>query len=306
MRRTPHATNNQVHFPRCAVLGVALLIGACGSTAASGAAQTDGGGALTDGSQASTDAGAGSDSTAPVVSDLCKNPPADLATSKQRSQSCSLGDDARFFVRSAPYSKVVIEVGSTKIATPSKAATDHLVAVMGSLLDKSGGVTVLLDSPIDDVGHPITLAQAGALEDGARTQFSQGDTVVFYYLVVSDGSTDDTSAGTVLGYAYRPSSMVVFQKSIFANSGGLGQPSRDIVESTVVAHEFGHILGLVNARTPMQTPHEDSAHPKHDVNTACLMYYANNSSAGLANLLSGGAVPDFDTACRADVAALLR
>jgi hypothetical protein len=57
-------------------------------------------------------------------------------------------------------------------------------------------------------------------------------------------------------------------------------------------------------RTPMQTPHEDPAHPKHDVNNACLMYWANNSSAGLANLLTGGTVPDYDANCRADLAAL--
>ena len=128
---------------------------------------------------------------------------------------------------------------------------------------------------------------------------------MFFYLVVSDPSADDSGNLKVLGEAYRASSMVVFQGSIKSVSGGLGQPSADIVESAVVAHEYGHVLGLVNISTPMVTPHQDTAHGAHDTNTKCLMYYLNNSSAGLAgNLLSGGTVPDFDAQCRADLAAV--
>lgn len=250
-----------------------------------------------------TEGAAGMPESEPVSS-LCGDPPADLPTSKQRSRSCSLGDDARFFVRAAPYTKVVIEIGSTLSATPSQAATDHLIEVMQDLLDKPDGVSVVVDDPVPDVGHAVSLTEAAAIEDASRTRFTLGDTVVFYYLVVSERSDEDTASSTILGYAYRPSSMVVFQAGIDGNAGGLGQPSRDIVESTVVAHEFGHILGLVNIGTRMQTPHQDSEHEGHDVNTACLMYYANNSSAGLANLLTGGNVPDFDAKCRADLAAL--
>jgi len=155
--------------------------------------------------------------TPPVVkSDLCKNAPADLDTSKMHARSCSLGDDAPFFVRSAPYTKVIIEVAAAKSAVPSQAAITHLQAVMTDLLDKSGGITVVMDAPVADLGHPMTTGDAAAIEDASRTQFSQGDTVVFYYLVVEESSTDDTSSGVILGYAYRPSAMVVFQKNIFA------------------------------------------------------------------------------------------
>jgi hypothetical protein len=272
------------------VTSAVLTLTACGSsTSSNGNSATgngDGGG-----SQGSTSA-------------TCATAPTDLASSKDHEHSCGLGDDARAFVRGAPYSKVIIEVGSTKSATPSQAAISHLMSVMSDLLDKPGGVTVVTDAPVDDVTQALSISQVAAMEDASRTQYSMGDTAVFYYLVVSTNSTDDNSAGSILGEAYRPSAMVVFQKTIDANSGGLGQPTRDVVESTVVAHEFGHILGLVNTGTPMQTPHEDSAHPKHDVNTACLMYWANNSSAGLANLLTGGTVPDYDANCRADLAAL--
>ena len=283
----------RLSFRRCGVLGSALSLAACSASSQTPAGVTsDQGGVVVDGG------------TPPATSDRCRDPPVDLDTSKRHARTCALGDDARYFVRGAPYANVVVEIGSTKSATPSKAATDHLLVVMHDLLDKSGTITVVVDPPIDDVGHPITLAEAAALEDASRTRFAQADTGVFFYLVVAETSSDDNAQGRILGYAYRPSSMVIFQKTIFEVSGGLGQPSHDIVESTVVAHEFGHILGLVNSGTPMQSPHDDTAHPKHDTNTACLMYWANNSSAGLANLLSGGVIPPFDAACLADVNAL--
>ena len=74
------------------------------------------------------------------------------------------------------------------------------------------------------------------------------------------------------------------------------------METTVILHEFGHILGLTNFGAPQQSPHEDSANPKHcDVET-CLMYYAATSGPSLMNN-SGGTVPQLDAQCIADLQA---
>jgi Metallo-peptidase family M12 len=282
-----------------AVVLASSSFAACGSSSSVGTSDGSDGGTLEkDGSTG--------DGATPAKSALCTDPPANLAKSKERARDCGLGDEAPLFVRASPYAKVVIEVGSTRSAPPRQAAIDQLTKVMKDLLDKPGGVTVKMDPPIDDIGHSLALADVIAIEDASRTEFAQGDTAVFYYLVVGESSSSDTAQFQVLGYAYRPTSMTVFQKTIDAVSGGLGQPSRDVVESTVVTHEFGHILGLVNTGTAMQTPHEDTAHPKHDANTKCIMYYANNSSELLANFVSGGVVPDFDGPCRADIAAYKR
>ena len=175
---------------------------------------------------------------------------------------------------------------------------------MEDVCGKPGAVTAqVTDAAIAAPGHALTVDDVRALEDAHRTRFNGGDTVVFYYLVVSDPSSDDTNQAKVLGLAHRASSMVIFQGTIDKIAGGIGQPSRETVESTVVAHELGHVLGLVNIGTKMTQPHEDAMHPGHDANTKCLMYWANNSSSLVANLLQGGVVADFDAACRADLAA---
>ena len=237
--------------------------------------------------------------------DVCSSYPTTMSQSQQQSH-CGLGTDAAALIRSTPYTKLVIEVGATVGATPSSAALAHLKGVVEDVCDKPGGVTVVMgDTGIPAPGHALTASDVAAIEDAHRHQFALADTAVFYYLVVSDPSADDSGNLKVLGEAYRASAMVVFQCSIKSLSGGLGQPSADTVESAVVAHEYGHVLGLVNISTPMVTSHQDTAHGAHDSNDKCLMYYLNNSSAGLAgNLLGGGSIADFDPQCRADLAAV--
>ena len=75
------------------------------------------------------------------------------------------------------------------------------------------------------------------------------------------------------------------------------------METTVVSHEFGHILGLTNLGSDMQEDHEDDAHPKHCDVEICLMYWATESSAGLDNMLNMTSAPQLDAQCIADLQA---
>ena len=83
---------------------------------------------------------------------------------------------------------------------------------------------------------------------------------------------DDEYAGdpNVLGIAYRNTSMAIFQETIARHTGGALEPSAATVEGTVAAHEFGHVLGLVNNGSPME--HQDEPHGRHCDNEDCLMY----------------------------------
>ena len=85
--------------------------------------------------------------------------------------------------------------------------------------------------------------------------------------------------------------MSILGKTIHDNSGGLGQASRTKLESTVLEHEFGHILGLVDLGSPMQTNHKDAAHGNHCNNTNCLMYYASETTDILGILITGNIPP---------------
>ena len=108
------------------------------------------------------------------------------------------------------------------------------------------------------------------------------------------------SEGNVLGLAYRNTSMSLLGKTIHDNSGAVGQASRTKLESTVLNHEFGHILGLVDLGSAMQSNHKDGAHGNHCNNNNCLMYYASETTDILGILITGN-IPPLDANCKADL-----
>src|SRR4030095_6546174 len=119
------------------------------------------------------------------------------------------------------------------------------------------------------------------------------------YILYTNGNYTDNN---VLGIAYKNTSVVLFGKKINDNSGGLGQASRTKLVATVAEHEMGHLLGLVDLGSPMVTGHKDGAHGSHCSNTACLMYYASETSDILGFLITGN-IPVLDVNCRADLQA---
>ena len=88
--------------------------------------------------------------------------------------------------------------------------------------------------------------------------------------------------------------------TILQNSGGIGQVSRTKLYSTVLEHEFGHLMGLVDLGSPMITNHKDGAHGNHCNNQNCLMYYASETTDLLGFLLTGN-IPALDANCANDL-----
>lgn len=92
------------------------------------------------------------------------------------------------------------------------------------------------------------------MEKEHREHFTEGTTLASY-IIFLDG---EFSTSNVLGIAYYNTSTAYFHETIDRISGGLGQPSRTKIESTVFAHEFGHLMGLLNNGTDTQDDHHDS------------------------------------------------
>ena len=96
---------------------------------------------------------------------------------------------------------------------------------------------------------------------------------------------------------------MIYENTVKDLSNSAFEPSTDLLETTVLNHEFGHILGLTNLGTPLQTAHEDSEHPKHcDVDT-CLMYWSSETGAALTNMVNMESAPELDAQCIADLQA---
>ncbi|HYC39164.1 MAG TPA: M12 family metallo-peptidase [Chitinophagaceae bacterium] len=209
-----------------------------------------------------------------------------------------VGTSARPLLSASPYSSLRIEIQYMPGYAPDQNALAHVHSMLSSILNKPGGITIATSEIPASSGSTLNIEQVFQVEKNNRRAFTTSNQIAVYVLYTNGHFTD----GNVLGAAYRNTSVVLFGRTIHENSGGLGQVSRTKLEATVLEHELGHLLGLVDLGTPMQTNHRDAAHGHHCNNNSCLMYYTSDTRDILGFLLTGS-IPSLDANCRADLQA---
>ncbi|MBO6522950.1 MAG: hypothetical protein JJ971_03925 [Balneolaceae bacterium] len=215
------------------------------------------------------------------------------------SHTLSTGASANDFLSSDNFTTLNIEIDYVEGFRPSQSAIDNLEAFLEQRLNKPGGVSVSLDDAISSPQNDsFTAQEIYALEQTHRDTYSDGNTISAYFIIL-DGAYETEN---VLGVAYYNTSMALFEEVIQENTGGFGQPSASTVEASVLMHEFGHILGLVNIGTEPVKDHEDPENEAHCDVESCLMYWAIQTTDLMGNL-TGGEIPELDAQCVQDLKA---
>jgi hypothetical protein len=209
----------------------------------------------------------------------------------------TLGTSSKSLLASTTYTSLKIEIQYMPGYAPDAAAVNNMVSFLSTYLNKPGGIQVNQKQIAPSGATTITLDQIVTLEKNNRIEFTTGNTIAVHIFIVDA----DYNLPDILGVSYWNTSICIFGKLMNANSGGIGQVSRTTFYSTVLEHEFGHLLGLVDLGSAMQLNHKDNTHGYHCSNTHCLMYYGveNKDFAGFLN----GNVPPFDANCIADLKA---
>ena len=210
----------------------------------------------------------------------------------------NVGASANDLLSGSKYNSIKIEIQYMPGYQPDAASVNNLVGMLNDRLNKGGGITVVQTQVASLNKTTLGIDDITSFENQHRTVFTAGSQLGVYFLFTDGGYTDNN----VLGVAYKNTSMCIFGKTINDNSGGIGQTSRTKLSTTVLEHEFGHILGLVDVGTAMQTNHKDTAHGNHCNNSNCLMYYASETTDILGFLITGN-IPVFDNKCLADLQA---
>lgn len=214
----------------------------------------------------------------------------------------SVGVSANDLLSSKKYKAINLDICYViKHPLPESVITDA-VNFLGKYCSKPNGVYIN-ERQIPMQGGKLYVNDLITIEKIYRTKFEKagknGIDTLGIFILVTEG---DYYLENILGVAYKNTSVALFDGIITANSGGLTQPSRETLLSTVLRHEMGHLLGLVNTGSEMQTSHQDDAHGKHCNNEQCLMYYKAQTTDVLSMLI-GNTIPDFDDNCKADLRA---
>ena len=209
----------------------------------------------------------------------------------------SVGKSAHDLLSTGAYSSLSIEIQYMPGMQLLPESVNNLLNFLKTYLDKPGGITVTQKQVASFTADTISLSQVADFEIANRSLYTK-DNVIAVYILVSDATN---SSPLILGTSYLSTSIVLYEKSIRAHSGGFAQATREKVESGVMEHEFGHLVGLVNNGTPMVTSHEDPEHAHHCTNTNCLMYYEIETS-GLTRV-ANHTVPSLDENCINDLSA---
>jgi predicted Zn-dependent protease len=212
------------------------------------------------------------------------------------------GSSANDFLAGSNYTSLVVEIIYVEGFKPNDASIQNFKTFLENRLNKPNGITII-EKKIDSPNlAPYSIEDLELVEESFRSFYNNQNILTLYAFFADGGSINDNNNSFVLGTAYKNTSFVIYENTIMNNSGGLGQPNRTNLETVVMQHEMGHLLGLVNLGTPMQTVHNDTTHDKHCNNENCLMYW-KTETGDIFNTLLGGEIPTLDTACILDLQA---
>jgi hypothetical protein len=178
----------------------------------------------------------------------------------------TVGTSAQALLAASPYSSLQIEIQYMPGYTVDTASISNLTNFLNTYINKPSGIQVI-QQEIDPSGKSaLLLNEIVNIEKKHRSIFISGN-VIAAHILITDGYF---SSPEILATSYWNTSTCVFGGAIYDNSGGVGQVTRTWLMSTILEHEIGHLLGLVDQRSN----HKDAVNGAHCINPDSLMHYA--------------------------------
>lgn len=209
-----------------------------------------------------------------------------------------IGFSAHDLLSDEKYTSVRVEIQYMEGFAPDPEALYNLRAFLWKYLNKPAGIfieTKQIDVAADSI---LNRKDVLMLEQQNRTVYNN-EKELGVYLLYTNGAYINPK---ILGLAYQNTSAVIFGKMIQDHSGKIGRPDRTKLETTILLHEAGHLLGLINTGSEMLSAHQDEDHTSHCSNKDCLMYYLIGTDDRFGYLVKGK-IPELDAHCEADIKA---
>ena len=173
------------------------------------------------------------------------------------------GASANDLLSDNSFTSIIIELVYVEGFAPTQSTIDNFVSFLNDRIFKPDGITVETRSIPSPNTSPYSIEEIIDIENSNRTKYNFENQIAVWAFFADGESDNNSNTGVVLGTAYRNTSFVIYEETIHDLSNSAFEPNRSVLETTVINHEFGHILGLTNLGTPLQSSHEDPEHAKH-------------------------------------------
>lgn len=202
-----------------------------------------------------------------------------------------VGDDAQLLLESFPDNSLTVEIAyQQSIGPPPATAVSTLLDRINETCSK-GSVT-LDEHGFSSAAAEFSDSDLASLAQQLRQYWPVPGSMSLFYLYLDGSYRSDSS---VIGLAFRASSIAVFEGAIDSDSSLLGNAAA--VTTTVMVHEFGHELGLVGIFG--SAPNEDHTHPPHSDDPNDVMYWEVDTTQ--IALLGSNPPTQFDAADLSDL-----
>ncbi|WP_373073264.1 membrane metalloprotease [Zeaxanthinibacter enoshimensis] len=215
----------------------------------------------------------------------------------------STGSSSEALLSDKSFTSIKLEIQYMPGMEPRQQTIDNFRTFLEERLNKPAGIELVVEEIPSANKDQYSIDDIVSLENNYRTAYNDDRMIAVWGIFLDAEYAGNTENGTVLGVAFRNTSFALFESSVQEFSDRAFAPSRTVLESTVLNHEFGHLMGLVNAGAPLQSDHQDTEHGRHCTDENCLMYWTAETGEGILDMLTGGNIPSLDTQCIADLRA---
>jgi hypothetical protein len=211
-----------------------------------------------------------------------------------------VGYSANDILSNKKFTDIYVEVMYVDGFKPSAETLTNLKIFIGTRTYKTN--IVIEERLINITSKSIySMEDVRSIEDANRSVFSIENQLAISALFLNGKSSSDTDTTTILGTSYRNTSFVIFEETIKTTANNILGTSKITLESTVILHEFCHLLGLVNLGTNIVVDHEDTSHSAHCTVENCLMYYLIENGKNVHHWVNDTQIPQLDAYCIDDL-----
>lgn len=200
-----------------------------------------------------------------------ENKPADKVQIDKTPNRQVTGSSATDLLDDTKFTSLIVDMVYVEGFAPEAESLEIFKEFLQQRINKPDGIEFSLRSVPSSSRAPFDRNDWEIIENTHR-KFYNHENQISVFVYFADGEKEVEGETTpALATAYKNTSIIIFEKRLREAANWDTSPGNTIYEASALAHEFGHLFGLVNMGAPLSSDHEHSEKPTHCKTEGCLM-----------------------------------